>query len=61
MSAAPVSEALPIGEAQRDGGYQIVVSEGGEFALVRWRDQDWVFSSGVKLDFEPTHYLPRAS
>lgn len=59
MSACAVPEARPIGEAQRDGGYQIVVSQDGEFALVRWRDQDWVFSSGAVLDFEPTHYLPR--
>jgi hypothetical protein len=59
MSALP--DTLPIGDAQRDGLYQIVVSQGGEFALVRWLDQEWVFSSGVPLNFEPTHYLPRAS
>lgn len=46
----------PIDEAARDGGFRLVFG-GTIFALVRWtKAQGWVFSSGVPLEFAPTHY-----
>ncbi|GAM04836.1 hypothetical protein [Novosphingobium sp. MBES04] len=38
------------------GRYQLVFG-GGQFAVVRFVDMRWRFSSGKDLDFRPTHYL----
>lgn len=45
-----------IDDHARDGRYQLVCGPKDCFAVVRWDSERWVFSSGVPLDFEPTHY-----
>lgn len=45
----------PIDDDARDGRFQLVF-QGGVFALVRWADGHWWWSSGLRSVLEPTHY-----
>lgn len=51
-------EAVPIDDAARDGRFQLVFSK-DRYALVRFVSECWVFSSGVPLLDQPSHYQPR--
>lgn len=51
-------EAVPIDDAARDGRFQLVFAK-DRYALVRFVSETWVFSSGVPLPDQPTHYQPR--
>lgn len=44
-----------IDEEAIGGHYQLVFGD-GQFAIVRFNDMRWRFSSGEALDFAPTHY-----
>jgi hypothetical protein len=46
----------PLDDAARDGRYQLLLSEGDEFAVARWTGARWQFSSGIPLHFEPAVY-----
>ena len=51
----------PIDTEALGGGYQLVFGgddQGGQFAVARFGDMRWRFSSGAALDFRPTHYHP---
>ncbi|MED5546169.1 MAG: hypothetical protein VYD90_13045 [Pseudomonadota bacterium] len=54
MSAADIP-LREIDEVALNGLYQLVFG-GGQFAVARFIDMRWRFSSGQVLDFSPTHY-----
>lgn len=58
LAPAPEIELLPIDDFARDGRYQLVFDRRGEFAVARYVDESWSFSSGAPLDFDPTDYHP---
>lgn len=59
MANAPIIPAAidlqPIDGGARDGRFQLVFQD-GLFALVRWADGHWWWSSGLRSVLEPTHY-----
>lgn len=59
MRKAPMIPAgidlQPIDDAARNGRYQLIF-QGGLFAVVRWADDCWCFSSGERSALDPTHY-----
>lgn len=48
-------ELEPIGDAALDGRFHLVFGE-TYFAVARAADGVWVHSSGIPVDFLPTHY-----
>lgn len=59
MIDAPIIPAgidlVPIDDGARDGRYQLVF-QGDLFAVVRWADGHWWWSSGLRSVLDPTHY-----
>ena len=52
----PSFETRPIDDTARDGTFQVVSADGFYFAIVRWIDGAWFYSTGRRLDYEPTVY-----
>ena len=59
MAEAPLIpegiELQPIDDSARNGRFQLVF-QGNVFAVVRWADGHWWWSSGMRSALEPTHY-----
>lgn len=54
---ADLIETRPIDDDARTGTYQLVFGA-GQFAIARWQDERWAFSSGRPIGFEPEEYRP---
>ncbi|MEA3264161.1 MAG: hypothetical protein U9R07_11840 [Pseudomonadota bacterium] len=57
LAPPPAIELLPIDEFAMNGRFQLVLRD-AEFAVARWADGAWWFSSGQQLDFMPSEYHP---
>lgn len=50
----------PIDDEARNGKWHLL-GDGDSYALVRWSGDEFVFGSGLPLNFEPTGYYTPAS
>jgi len=57
LAPPPAIELLPIDEFAMNGRYQLVFDD-CQFAVARWVDGTWRYSSGWPLDFTPSEYHP---